>query len=394
MTHKFGTQQLEKVEDAVQEALLKAMQVWGYKQVPDNPTAWLYRVAHNRMIDLIRKDKKMTKADQEALPEESATETEVHLDDVISDSQLKMIFACCHPSLSQEYQIILSLKLIGGFSNKEIAMALLKKEETVAKAFTRAKKQLKKHISTLEIPVQMGLQSRLFVVFKVIYLLFAEGYAATTGTQMIKRDICYEAIRLALLLNENSYCQHANLHALIALMCFHTSRFDARLDEDTNLIDLEHQDRSLYDQDLIRIGIFHLESAGTSDRQPSHYHLEAAISYFHCSASSFEETDWQGILALYNLRVQKFYTPMAALNRVIPLLKVKGSQTALDALTHYEENYSVNENALFFAIKAEVFREAERFQDAKEAIEQAIAYSQNEIERKHFQKKLKVFSRK
>ena len=269
LVHKFGPQNLEKIEDVVQDAFLKAMQVWGYQEVPKNPTAWLLRVANNGLIDVFRKDKKMQEHDDvlQLLKRFSSQQEEVELQNRIQDSQLKMIFACCNPALSQEYQLILSLKLIGGFSNKEISRALLKKEDTVAKSFTRAKQRFKDKIKTLDIPIEMGLISRINLVLKVIYLLFTEGYTASTGEVMVKRDICYEAIRLALLMTENESTDISEVHALIALMCFHTSRFDARADEKGDLIDLEHQDRSKYDQGLIRSGMRHFQMAQSKTAQ-------------------------------------------------------------------------------------------------------------------------------
>ncbi len=246
LIHKFGPSQVEKIEDAVQEALIKAMQVWPYKEIPNRPTAWLLKVAANNFIDTVRKDKKVMVHEDigEFIKEINDTGENLSLDNEINDSQLKMIFACCHPSISQEYQIILSLKLIGGFSNKEIAKALLKKEEAIAKSFTRAKKKLKKNINNLEIPVELGLRSRVNIVLKVIYLLFSEGYSTTNGESLIKKDICFEAIRLALLLSKNKYCNLPDVNALIALMCFHASRFEARLDENNEIVDLENHDRT------------------------------------------------------------------------------------------------------------------------------------------------------
>lgn len=227
LIHAFGTAQLENIEDAVQDAMIKAMQVWGFKEIPANPTAWLYKVARNRVIDLLRKEQLHERIGRSKTPfhAEAIHSETMALDGDVRDSQLKMIFACCHPSLSTHYQLILSLKLIGGFNNRELSMALLKKEDAIAKAFTRAKKQLKANIKSLESPVEIGLSSRLIVVLRVIYLLFSEGYSSNFGTQLIKRDICYEAIRLALLLRENPYCRHEQLEALLALMCFHASRF-------------------------------------------------------------------------------------------------------------------------------------------------------------------------
>lgn len=388
LTNKFGISHLEQIEDVAQDTFLKAMQVWGYKSVPDNPTAWLYRVANNALIDVLRRGKKMDFLDDKHLNNngEVSPEREVSLDDTISDSQLKMIFACCHPSLSEEYQVVLSLKLIGGFSNKELAEALLKKEETVAKSFTRAKKKFRQEVQFLQIPVQMGLQSRLFKVLRIIYLLFTEGYAATTGSSVLKRDICYEALRLALLLKENKYCKHPNLVALIALMCFHASRFDARLNEQGELVTLEHQDRSKYNQELVRIGIRHLESSGTEDKLPSNYHLEAARSYYHCVAKTFQKTDWKSILYLYDLQLRSQYSPMLALNQIVPYAKVHGAEKGLKALEELEEKTDFKNSGLFYAIKAELLLETNSKDES--TLKKAIELTENELVRKHLKKKL------
>ncbi|MGW9684762.1 RNA polymerase sigma factor [Flagellimonas sp. 2504JD1-5] len=389
LTSKFGISHLEQIEDAAQDTFIKAMQVWGYKSIPENPTAWLYRVANNALIDVLRRNKKMDLLDNRELKEESEDSSikEPSLDDTISDSQLKMIFACCHPSLSEEYQIILSLKLIGGFSNKELADALMKKEETVAKSFTRAKKKFREEVQFLQIPVQMGLQSRLFIVLRVIYLLFSEGYAATTGSQMLKKDICYEALRLALLLRENKYCKHANLEALIALMCFHASRFDARLDSKGELVTLEFQDRSKYNDELIKIGVRHLESSGTEDKLPSIYHLEAARSFYHCEAKSFQKTDWKSILYLYDLQLKQQYSSMLALNRIVAFAKIHGAEKALEMLNALGSNSEMNKMGLFYAIKAELLLELEHA-DYNAILKKAIDLTDNELVKKHLQKKL------
>lgn len=387
---KFGPAYLEKIEDAVQDALLKAMQVWGYKNVPDNTTSWLLRVATNSLIDTLRRDKKLMYNTGEEAFELAAVPEELALENAISDSQLKMIFACCHPSLSEEYQIILSLKLIGGFGNREIAKVLLKKEEAIAKSFTRAKRKLKQHISTLDIPVEIGLQSRLFVVIRVVYLLFSEGYAPSSGDFIVKKDVCFEAIRLALLLVENEYCKHPDLDALIALMCFHVSRFDARLDENMEMIDLEHQDRSKYNRKLIQIGIKHLENAGKGTQKPSNYHLEAAASYYHCVAKTFQETNWKHILYLYDLQIKQQYSPIVALNRIIPFYMVYGAKKAFKELEIYEMSPYFKANKLYYAIRAELYTQMNNIKKAKDSLESAIELTNNELEKKHLNKKLLV----
>ncbi len=362
------------------------MQVWGYQSIPDNPTGWLYRVANNAVIDQFRRGKKVNYSDNPQKIDKGVLDKEMTTENEISDSQLKMIFACCHPSLSEEHQIILSLKLIGGFSNKELAEALLKKEETVAKSFTRAKKKFKKEVQLLQIPVQMGLQSRLFVVLRVIYLLFSEGYATTTGSQVLKKDICYEALRLALLLNGNPYCQHKNLDALIALMCFHASRFDARLDKKGDMVSLKFQDRSKYDKRLIDYGVYHLKKAGNKKNSLSNYHFEAAISLYHCSASSFKATDWASILQLYDIQLKRQRSPIVALNRIIAFSKVHGAEKALIALEDVEKTSDYTANGLYYAIKAELLAKTGKTHNA--VLQKALAFTDNELMKKHLIKKL------
>ena len=387
LTNKFGTTYLEVIEDAVQDTFIKAMRIWGYQNIPDHPTAWLVRVANNAIIDQLRRTRKNQYFSDAIIREGMAYDDEIATSREITDSQLKMIFACCDPVLSAEQQIILSLKFIGGFSNKELAEALLKKEEAVAKAFTRAKKKFKEQVQIVKTPVEMGLQSRLFVVLHVIYLLFSEGYATTSGSQILKKDICYEAMRLALLLRENKYCQHANLEALIALMCFHAARFDARMDDKGSLVDLKHQDRSKYSQELIQIGLNHLEQADTTTKFPSNYHLEAAVSYYHSSAKSFEATDWESILKCYDLLLRNQYSPMVALNRILPYGKVHGAQKALVSLQQLEKTSDFSSNALFYAIKAELEHEVGTV-TFKKTLEQAIQLSTNELVKAHLKRKL------
>ncbi len=388
LVHKFGPSHLEQIEDAVQEALIKAMQVWGYNETPQNPSAWLLRVANNQLIDTLRKDKRMVTGEVDKLHDNiQQFQQEVSLKGTINDSQLKMIFACCHPSLSQEYQIILSLKLIGGFGNAEISKALIKKEETVAKSFTRAKKKLKDNVASLDIPVELGLKSRLNIVLKIIYLLFTEGYAASSGANLIKKDICLEAIRLALLLSGNKYCKTAEVHALIALMCFHASRFEARIDLNGDLVDLEHQDRKLYDRELIKKGISHLELAAVKE-EPSDYHIQAAISYYHCVAKRFSETDWQGILKLYDLQLRQQYSPIVQLNRIVPFHRVYGADRALVELLNYKQGPHFKDSALYYAIQAELLTDQQNYKGAMAALKKAVVLTSNEMEKKHFYKKL------
>ncbi|MEM1258093.1 MAG: sigma-70 family RNA polymerase sigma factor [Bacteroidota bacterium] len=388
LTKRYGVSHIEDIEDVVQETFVKAMKVWGYRSIPDHPTAWLLKVASNGMIDLLRRQKKISTDVEVTKGESHEKETDTLLKNEIPDSQLKMIFACCDPKLSQEYQLILSLKLIGGFSNKELSEALLKKEETIAKGFTRAKKKFKDTVQFVKVPAEMGLQSRLFVVLRVIYLLFSEGYATTAGSQILKKDICFEALRLALLLRENDYCKHPNLEALIALMCFHISRFEARIDEKGELVSLDHHDRSLYNQDLIQIGLVHLQHAQSSSMNPSNYLFEAAVSYEHCTAKTFAETNWVAILRLYDLQAQNQPSPIAKLNRVVALQKVQGPKRALAELAVLAQEYDYEKVGLFYAIKAEVLREMNH-PDHNTFLRRAISMTENILLKQHLERKMK-----
>lgn len=386
LTGRFGTAHIENIEDAVQEALLKAMQVWAFKAVPDNPTAWILRVASNALIDTLRKHTRHTSFtpsgyDKAAFPEEPV------LENAISDDQLKMIFACCHPSLSGTHQIMLTLKLVGGFNNTEIAHALLKGEEAVAKALTRAKKRLKSQLTTIHIPVEMGLSSRLYIVLKILYLLFSEGYATRLGKFLIKKDICFEAIRLALLLTRNKYCNHPRAHALLALMYFHASRFEARIDAYGQLVDLEHQDRSKYHTGLIQTGLRHFGQSAEAGEFPSDYQLQAAISYCHCIAPTYRETQWEEILRLYDLQLKRLYSPVVALNRIIAYSKVAGAERALRELEAFGKSPHFTGNTLFYATEAMLLTEMERRKKALKALENAIALCENDMEKAHLLKK-------
>ena len=390
LVHKFGPNHLEKIEDVVQDAFLKAMKVWSYQEVPDKPTAWLLRVANNGLIDVFRKDKKLQEGEVfDILSKHSeSNEKEISLQNSIHDCQLKMIFACCNPALSSEYQIILSLKLIGGFSNKEISRTLLKKEETVAKSFTRAKQQFRAKVKTLEIPIEMGLTSRISLVLKVIYLLFTEGYTASTGEVIIKKDICYEAIRLALLLTENSSTNISEVHGLIALMCFHTSRFEARVNEKGELVDMEHQDRSKYDQELIRLGMQHFHIAKNKNSQNPLYFLQSAVSYYYSNAKTFEGIDWKSILEIYDVQLKYSYSPIIRLNRIVPYYKVHGAKKGLIALEDLYKDIDLKNNSLYYSIKGQLLIELDKKNNAKQTLRRAIELTKNEVQKNHLTKKL------
>ncbi len=397
LTKKFGTSYIEQIEDAVQEALYKAMNNWAFNPVPDNPSGWIVRVANNYLIDTLRRDKKIQPKDEETLymNMESSEDNpaNVVLDDELQDGQLKMMFACCHPTLSPDSQIMLTLKLLAGFSNKEVAKSLLKKEEAVAKALTRAKQKMKEEVGSIDVPASGELKDRLESVLKVIYLLFNEGYSATTGEQVIKKDICFEAIRLCKMLAENKYFNAPSVNALMALMCFHASRFDAREDENGDIITLENQDRTIWNQQLIQLGFYYLTKASDNEDEVSDYHIQAGIAYNHCIAPTFEQTNWENILNLYNLQVATNLSPVIALNRLVALSKVKGAKQALTELQNLEDHKYLQEYHLLYAIKAELLVEVGDITNAKQAFEKAKSLTSNLKEVIHINKRLQSLKR-
>lgn len=388
LTNRFGSGHLELAEDSVQDTLVKAMQTWPFGQVPENPTGWILRVAGNRMIDQLRRLQKQT---NEEIPETSESIVEEVSLTEINDDMVKMMFACCHPSLSAEYQIILTLKILGGLSIREISTSLLKKEETVAKAYTRAKKKFKEDEIKLNLPPANEVEKRLEMVLKIIYLLFNEGYKSAEGTLLIREDLCAEAMRLNTVLLETELCSTPSANALMALMCFHSSRFDARVDENGEIISLEDQDRSKWDRELIVTGTRYLQQATEND-EVNDYVIQAAISSYHCNAPSFEETQWGEILRLYDVQLQINPSPVIRLNRVVPMEKVHGSMLAYSEIEELEETGFFDTYYLFYAIKGGILQNLGEIEESADALKKAISLTKNDRELTYLNKKLEQLS--
>jgi RNA polymerase sigma factor (sigma-70 family) len=393
LTRVYGTRHLELIEDAVQEALASAMQTWPFSGTPNNPTGWIFRVAKNQLIDTLRRAQKVTTE----VPEDFIASHEhnndnsfmkdVVLESELRDDQLRMIFACCHPTLSPESQMVLTLKLVAGFGKKEIAKALLKKEDAVAKAYTRAKSKLKEEVQELEVPIGQDLLPRLEVAVRIIYLIFNEGYSSSIGETVIRRDLCEEAIRLTSMLLEHEACNYPLVHAQMALMYFHVARFEARSSEDGELISLEDQDRSLWDKEVIGIGLQHMAVASQSEVY-SEYHLQASMAYYHCIAERFEDTNWASILSLYNIQMAHYPSPIAGLNRVVAVSKVHGAAVAFKDITALETDARLQQNHLLYAVKSELHQQLGEVKAAQECLERAISICSNAQEQQFLQKKL------
>ena len=346
LTRIFGLSHIEIAEDIVQDTFLKALDEWSYDNIPDNPQAWLYKVAKNKTIDYLRHQKHVQEyeSDISYLHKSewtlSASVNNMFLDNEIEDSQLRMIFASCHPVLPQESQLALTLKTLCGLSIKEISRALLTTEANINKRLFRAKQKLREEHLKFEIPAGEKLTERLDSVYKVIYLLFNEGYCSTESEKMIRKDLCAEALRLCQLLGEHQIGDKPKTFALLALMCFHASRLDARMDDEGYIILLKEQDRKLWNKALMKKGFEYMDLA-SSGEMLSEYHVEAGIAAYHSSAESFEATDWESILELYNILEKINPSPVTVLNKVIVISMIKGTEEAMKELQKIEklDNY-------------------------------------------------------
>ncbi|WP_420387746.1 RNA polymerase sigma factor [Roseivirga sp.] len=385
-TNKYSTHLIDTIEDAVQESLYKAAKQWSFQPMPDNPSAWLYRVVNNQLIDYLRKENRSVSYEQHVLHDPAAEDDVVMPEEkVVVDDQLRMIFACCHPTMKPTEQLMLSLKLLCGLSVKEIARALLKQEEATKRAITRAKVKFKEQVGELKVPEGVDLEERLEAVLQVIYLLFNEGYKATEGSQLMKQDLCEEALRLAFLLTNEPNCDKGELKALISMMLFKAARFPARVDKDGNLLTLEHQDRSQYDEAHIQWGWQFLQESSKFEGT-SVYQIEAAISCYYSTAASYEKINWKAILGLYDTLIKLKPVPVVQMSRILVLSKVKGAEIALKEMEKLEDQIQGNQS--FLALKADLFAQTENWSAARLYLQKAIGQALNIAERRFLEKKL------
>ena len=374
LSRLLGLQNIEIAQDLVQDTLLQAMSTWGYKSIPDNPSAWLYRVAKNKAIDFLRKEKRFHVISPQysyLLESEytlSATVNDLFLENEMQDSQLRMMFACCHPDIPEESQIALTLKTLCGLSVSEISKAFLTTEETIAKRIYRAKEKIKAEKIELEVPQNDELSIRVDTVLKSLYLLFNEGYKSSNPDKLIREDLCEEAMRLCFILTQHSLTALPRTKALLALMCFQASRLDARLDDKSNIILLKQQDRSKWNRSLMSKG-FELMEESTEPFEVSAYHLEAAIASQHAAARSFEQTNWNSIYHLYEMLYQLQPNPVVAMNKAIASAYAINKQNALDELRQIK---GLEHHHLYYASIGEIYFDLENKTEAKKFFEKAL----------------------
>jgi RNA polymerase sigma factor (sigma-70 family) len=377
----FGLSRLGEVEDIVQDALLSALRTWSFRGIPENPTAWLHRVARNKAIDLLRSRRRQSEESLDLIPGLTEASFTLQLERnflswEIEDSQLRMMFACCHPGIPLESQIALTLKTLCGFSVREIASAFLTQEATIEKRLGRARKYFRDHHVELEAPTGAALQTRLSAVLSSLYLLFNEGYKRTESDGLFEADLCLEALRLALLLAEHEWSQSPEVFALVALMTFHASRFSTRINARGDLVLLSDQDRSKWHQELIDRGLRYFYLSQPSESISS-YHLEAAIQSLHATAKSFEETDWPAILGLYRRLYALNPSPLVAMHMAVSLGKVHGPESAIELL----RTLPLEKYYLYHAILGDAEEKAGRYEDAEASFLRAIGLAMNDREK-------------
>ncbi len=369
----FGTENFQIAEDVVQDALVSALETWKFRGIPDNPKAWLYRTAKNKAIDIIRR-KKHSKTIDFSDPERklltseytlASTMNEFWKEQRIKDDFLAMMFACCHPNISRENQITFILKSLCGFSAKEVARSFLTTEDTISKRLYRTKEYFRKHKIRLEMPLPQEIGSRTNAVLSAIYLIFNEGYNSTHVDQLIRRDLITQAMLLCRSLTCEEQTQLPEVYALMGLICFHAARVDSRITEEGELILLSDQDRSIWDSELVRIGDDYLNKAAFGNKLTT-YHIEAAIAYQHCIATSYATTNWEKILGYYDILLNIENDPVVFLNRCLVILELNGPEKALLSIQEIQNNKVICKYYLYYAILGEIH---ERLGNMSKAVE-------------------------
>ena len=357
LTGIFGVEHFDLAQDVVQEALGRALQTWPYYGIPKNPSAWIMRVSRNLALDVVRREKVFRGKEPELtrLTEEQgnpAPDSAIFSDQEIADDRLRMMFVCCHPQIPSEAQVALALKTLCGFSVGEISRAFLTTDAAIAKRLTRAKQKIREAHIAFEIPLGEELSRRLDGVLQTLYLLFNEGYKASTGEKLVREELCHEAIRLTALLAEHTAGNQPRTHALLALMLLNGARLPTRTDVKGDMLRLKEQNRDDWDQAMISRGMFHLAKSADGD-EITEFHLQAGIAACHCAARDYESTDWPQILSLYDRLVEFDASPVVALNRAVAVANVHGPQAGLDAVAGIQHKEELNSYYLLYAVLGE-----------------------------------------
>jgi RNA polymerase sigma-70 factor (ECF subfamily) len=390
LTRIFGFEHLTLAEDVVQEALARALQTWPFYGVPKNPAAWIMRASRNLALDVVRRQKVFRDKEPEIirLTEREAPQLDPHSDQhEIVDDRLRMMFVCCHPLIPAEAQAALALKTLCGFSVTEIARAFLTTEAAIAKRLTRAKQQIRDERIPFEIPTGEDLARRVDGVLRTLYLLFNEGYKASSGENLFREEICHEAIRLAGLLVEHPAGNQPRTNALLALMLLNTARMPARVDENGDLLRLNEQDRGRWDQQMIAKAMFYF-ARSAQGQELSEYHIQAGISACHCTARDYKSTDWRQILSLYDRLIELDHSPVVALNRAVAVCNVHGPKAGLDAIASIRGLEKLGSYYLLYAVQGEFQAQLNELQAAASQFRKSLSLTELKSERIFLSKRL------
>lgn len=393
LTGIFGIERLQLAEDVVQEALVRALKTWPYYGVPANPAAWLTQTAKNLALDVIRREKSFQEKQERIISTVEHWgengESAGGADGEIGDERLRLMFACCHPSLPQEAQSALALKTLCAFSPAEIAKAFLTTEAAVLKRLTRARQRIREMRVPFEIPEAEEMPARLDGVLQTLYLLFNEGYKASSGDRLIREELCHEAIRLATLLAAHPATRQPRVHALASLMLLSAARLPARLDDHGNIHRLEEQDRSKWNRQMIGQGMLHLGRSAAGG-EISEYHLQAGIAALHCAAPDYRSTDWPRILGLYDRLIAIDDSPIVALNRAVALANVHGPEEGIKALEEIRSAQMLESYHLLYAVMAEFEYQLNDFESAAAHLREALSHAELQSERDLLTKRLQA----
>lgn len=354
LSKRFGIEHIEIAEDIASDTFLLAYETWQFKGIPENPTAWLYTVAKNKAKNYLQRNHNFTQkiVGEIKYSESGIEETDIDLSDKnITDSQLQMLFAICQPSISTESQIGLALRILCGFGIEEIADAFLSNKETINKRLFRAKEKLRIEKIKIEFPSENEIPKRLEAVLTTLYLLFNEGYYSASQDTVLRQDLCLEAMRLTYQLIENEQTNLPPVNALLSLMCFHASRFEARRNENGEIVLYQDQDEKLWNHELIEKGMYFLNMAAHGNKI-SKYHLEANIAYWHTIKADTQEK-WENILQLYNHLLLVEYSPIAALNRTYALSKANNKTEAIIEA----EKLQLTDNHFYYTLLGELYKD-------------------------------------